>query len=432
MLHDETTEQHIIGAALLDSEARDYAVKHLFPTAFHTETHRVLWRALYDRYMASRPVDASLLAADAETQGVNRVQAAEYLAHCTRTVPNVRHIEEYVERIRQLAGRRELKTIGDRLARVEADDDVDALVTEGQKAFERATACKPRTKTIVEHGADTLAEIERLILTGERVTGYATGLDNLDAWISGLHPGELTVIAARTSQGKSILALQIASHIAKTYGRVHFYSLEMNERSLIQRMMSDQSGFPFWRIKHGRLSLPEFDTVRDKTRAIQLLPMEIFCDGDASVVALRANARQTPDLRLIVIDYLQLMSLSPKDGNRTEQVTAVCRRLKLLAMDLQVPIILVSQLSRAVSQSDDKIPKLEHLRDSGGIENNADNVIFIYSPDYDKYTDTPPPTTEATLIIAKQRQGERNVKVDVTLDSEHMRFLSVPKKGLIQ
>lgn len=420
---DTTTEQHVIGASIVNEDACGLAVKHLRPDHFSDECHRVLFSVLIDRFENCSPIDRTLVLTDSVSAGMPRPDASAYIDHCVRTVPDVRNAFEYVQRVQKLASLRALASVVPVLDTITEDTDPLEMASELDKRIQDATATKTHRVAWGESEDATIREVEESMRSTCSLAGFSTGIQSLDRRTNGLHPKEVTVLAGRTGQGKSALAMNIAQHVAATHGPVLFFSLEMDTSDLQKRMLSSITGVPLGRMIAGTITVTEWDKVRRAHEAVRALDIEVIMDPDLSVETMRAVARTKKKLCLVVIDYLQIMrGSSTRRDNRVAELDEDCKRIKRAALTLKVPILLVAQLNRAAAENKGERPQLHHLRESGGIENNADNVWMIYCKAMDEVTDRPVPEAEAVIIIRKQRKGARNVEVPVLWTPSCVRF----------
>jgi len=427
-------ERSILGAILLDNHAYNEAAEKLQAADFALESHQRIFGRIGELMDASRAVDIVTLAEElAKRKEVESIGGVAYLASLTEGLPRRLSIEEYVRIVKDKSLLRQLINICSMSITRAADQSEDAL--------EILNAAESDLLEVTEKGIsrgftglsdivrDSFGTIDNLYKEGREVTGLATHFDEFDRMTSGLQNSELTIIAARPSMGKTALAINIAQNAAVRGGKtVAVFSLEMSKESLLRRMLASEALVDSQKIQKGFLGRDDHAKLSGALE--RLVESRIFIDDTPgiSLTEMRAKARRLRQMQsgldLIVIDYLQLMSASvpgPQQRryeNRTQEVSAISRGLKALAKEMNLPVIALSQLSRASEQrGGDKKPMLSDLRESGSIEQDADVVAFIHRESYYN-RDDPDPENEnkAEIIIAKQRNGPTG--------SVHLAYLS--------
>ncbi len=416
-------ERSILGAILLDNHAYNEAAEKLIASDFALDSHQRIFARIGELMDASRAVDIVTLAEElAKRKEVESIGGVAYLASLTEGLPRRLSIEEYVRIVKDKSLLRQLINI--------CSMSITRAADQSEEALEILNAAESDLLEVTEKGItrgftgiqeivrDSFGTIDNLYKQGREVTGLATHFDEFDRMTSGLQKSELTIIAARPSMGKTALAINIAQNAAVRGGKtVAVFSLEMSKESLLRRMLASEALVDSQKIQKGFLGRD--DHAKLSSALERLLEAHIFIDDTPgiSLSEMRAKGRRLRQtmggLDLIVIDYLQLMSASiPGPGqrryeNRTQEVSAISRGLKALAKEMSIPVIALSQLSRASEQrGGDKKPMLSDLRESGSIEQDADVVAFIHRESYYN-RDEPDPDTEnkAEIIIAKQRNG---------------------------
>jgi len=427
-------ERSILGAILLDNHAYNEAAEKLQAADFALESHQRIFGRIGELMDASHAVDIVTLAEElAKRKEVESIGGVAYLASLTEGLPRRLSIEEYVRIVKDKSLLRQLINICSMSITRAADQSEDAL--------EILNAAESDLLEVTEKGIsrgftglsdivrDSFGTIDNLYKEGREVTGLATHFDEFDRMTSGLQNSELTIIAARPSMGKTALAINIAQNAAVRGGKtVAVFSLEMSKESLLRRMLASEALVDSQKIQKGFLGRDDHAKLSGALE--RLVESRIFIDDTPgiSLTEMRAKARRLRQMQggldLIVIDYLQLMSASvpgPQQRryeNRTQEVSAISRGLKALAKEMNLPVIALSQLSRASEQrGGDKKPMLSDLRESGSIEQDADVVAFIHRESYYN-RDDPDPENEnkAEIIIAKQRNGPTG--------SVHLAYLS--------
>ena len=416
-------ERTILGAILLDNAAHSEAAEKLAEDDFSLDSHRRIFLRMTELMNASRAVDIVTLSNElARMKEIESVGGVAYLASLTEGLPRRPVIEEYIRIVKDKSLLRKLMLICSQAIARAADQGENALDVLGaaesqllEVSDKGVTSGFQSLDQIVQQSFGT---IDNLYKQSREVTGLATDFTQFDIMTSGLQKGELIIIAARPSMGKTALAINIAENAAINHGAtVAVFSLEMSKESLLRRMLSSQAWVDQQKLQKGFLGREDHDRL---TTALGLLvESRLFIDDTAaiSLAEMRAKARrlkQNKGLDLIVVDYLQLMSATvPSSGkrnyeNRTQEVSAVSRGLKALAKELNVPVVALSQLSRAgVQRKDDHRPMLSDLRESGSIEQDADVVAFIHRESYYNRDEEMSEADKAKseIIIEKQRNG---------------------------
>ena len=440
-------EKTILGAILLDNAAHAEAAEKIDPEDFSLDSHRLIYQRMTDLINAQKPIDIVTLANElSRLKEIETIGGVAYLASLTEGLPRRPVIEEYIRIVKDKSMLRKLMLIcSDAIARAAnqgeaALDVLGAAETQLMEVGEKGLASGFQSlDQIVQHSFGTL---DNLYKNSREITGLATEFDDFDKMTSGLQKGELIIIAARPSMGKTALAINIAENVAvKGKAIVAVFSLEMSKESLLRRMLASQSGVDHRRLQTG--FLPDDDKSKLNHALNELVETRLFIDDTAaiSLAEMRAKARRLKHIRggldLIVVDYLQLMTATvPSSGkrnyeNRTQEVSAISRGLKALAKELNVPVVALSQLSRAgVQRKDDHRPMLSDLRESGSIEQDADVVAFIHRESYyakDKESLTEVEKAKSEIIIEKQRNGPTGT-VHMYFNSRCTRFESVDSR----
>ncbi|MEI9969923.1 MAG: replicative DNA helicase [Terracidiphilus sp.] len=432
-------EKTILGAILLDNAAHAEAAEFLKSDDFSLDSHRRIFLRMTELIDTGRTVDIVTLSNElARYKEVESVGGVAYLASLTEGLPRRPVIEDYVRIVKDKGMLRRLMGICSAAIAKAADQSQDAIgvldETESQLLEVSQGGLNQGLQPIEIIVRDSFGSIDNLYKQSRDVTGLATGFTDLDRMTSGLQKGELVIIAARPSMGKTALAINIAENAALRYGSVvAIFSLEMSRESLLRRMLASQAGVDQQKIQKGFIGRAEQD--RLQTALSQLVEAHIFIDDSAgsTISEMRAKARRLKQnsggLDLIMIDYLQLMSATlpgvSRKGfeNRVQEVSAISRGLKAMAKELQVPVIALSQLSRSNEKRDDKRPMLSDLRESGSIEQDADVVAFIHRESYYNRDENMADAdkSKAEIIIAKQRNGPTGI-IQMHWNSAFTRF----------
>ena len=419
-------EKTILGAILLDNSAHAEAAEKLQSEDFSLDSHRRIFLRMTELVDTGRTVDIVTLSNElARYKEIEAVGGVAYLASLTEGLPRRPVIEDYIRIVKDKSMLRRLMGICSAAIAKAADQSQDAIgvldETESQLLEVSQNSLSQGLQPIEFIIRDSFGSIDNLYKQSRDVTGLATGFTDFDRMTSGLQKGELIIIAARPSMGKTALAINIAENAALRYGSVvAIFSLEMSRESLLRRMLASQAGVDQQKIQKGFFGRAEQD--RLQTALSQLVEARVFIDDSAAstISEMRAKARRLKQnsgaLDLIMIDYLQLMSATlpgaSRKGfeNRVQEVSAISRGLKAMAKELQVPVIALSQISRSNEKRDDKRPMLSDLRESGSIEQDADVVAFIHREAYynrDEMDDAE--KSKAEIIIAKQRNGPTGI-----------------------
>jgi replicative DNA helicase len=409
-------EEAVLGGILLDNRALDRANEILTHDDFYRESHRRIFRALNDLDERHERADVITLTECLKRRGdLEAVGGAAQVAELVERIATAANVELYARIVKDKSILRSLMEAGTDIAATAAvgTGDVEQFLDDAERRiFEiserRVRPAFTRIEAII---VDSIKTIEALYERKEAVTGVPTGFFEIDRLTSGLQPAELIIIAGRPSMGKSALATNIAQHAAAaTRKPVAMFSLEMSKESLVLRMLCSEARVDSTKVRTGYLSEQDFPRLAMAAGRLADLPFFIDDSPAISVLELRAKARRLmreSGLGLIIVDYLQLMRAHKDVDNREQEISLVSRSLKALAKELNVPVVALSQLNRAVEQRADKRPLMADLRESGAIEQDADVIAFIYRDDF--YNRMSQEEGVAEIIIAKQRNGPQGV-----------------------
>ena len=431
------SEQAVLGSIMLRKDAIHEIEDMIFPECFYAEKHKKIFRAMQDLSQENEPIDMlSLSEKLAEQKLLEAVGGKKYLAEIVSTVPsstNVKHYAEIVQKKHVLRSLIEAADYVSELAFEESDDHMDDILDMAEKkVFGVVSSPKNQKYTNLRDALPEAWErLEKLHEHRGTLRGLPTGFRDLDTMLSGLQKSDLIIIAARPSMGKTTLALDIARMTATMHEKaVVIFSLEMSSQQLVDRMLSAESRVNAWNLRTGRLSSDrEFSQLRDSLDKLAKAPIYIDDQPGNSIVRMKAISRRLKaekGLDLIVVDYLQLMATSKNYDSMVNQVTEISRSLKNLAKELNVPVLALSQLSRAVESRGGK-PRLSDLRDSGSIEQDADVVMFIHRDDKGK--EESEKTNIAEILIEKHRNGPVG-KIELYFDEKTTTFLNLEKSNL--
>jgi replicative DNA helicase len=428
-------EMSLLGAVLIDEETLADISEHVTPKDFYDKRHGIVYGAMMRLYEKHKPVDLLTLTEElSRKKELETIGGSAYLTELTNYVPTAAHAEAYAELVSQKAIRRRLiKASGD-ISELGYDEE-----TSTQELLEQAEAqlfsvsdqsLKQDLVSIESILTESFDRMEELHRNKGTLRGVRTGYRDLDNMTAGLQRSDLIILAARPAMGKTTLVTNLAYNVATIAKQpVLFFSLEMSKEQLVDRMLADASGVDAWNIRTGNLSDEDFSKLSEAMGEMAEAPIFIDDTPGVSVLEMRTKARRAmheQPLGLIIVDYLQLMQGSGRDnGNRVQEVSEISRGLKLLARELNVPVIALSQLSRSVESRSPQIPQLADLRESGSIEQDADIVMFIYreayyNPDTDRGSIT-------DLIVAKHRNGPTG-RIELYFHPERLRFMSVDRK----
>jgi replicative DNA helicase len=422
-------ERSILGAILLDNHALNAAVENLKPEDFFLEQHRRVFTQMIALGESQQAIDLVTL-----TESLHRVGELEssggapYLAALADGMPRVSNIEHYARIVREKALLRNLihATHNIQQRALEGEDGADTILDNAESSIfalaeDRVKAGLIPIKDIVR---DNFERLEKIFREGKSITGVSTGYTELDKLLSGFQASELLILAARPSQGKTALALNIAENISIRAGSpVAFFSLEMSKESLLQRLVASVAQIDAHKFRTGHLSRDDWRKMTEALGAISSAPLWIDDAGSTSVLEIGAKARRLKrdkGLAMVVVDYLQLITGRGRFNNRQEEVSSISRGLKGLAKELQIPVLVLSQLTRA-PEREERGPQLSDLRESGAIEQDADVVMFIYRPHWSKMEASPEERDQAEIHVAKQRNGPTD-KVRFVFRSRLTRF----------
>lgn len=427
-------EMSLLGAILIDEEMLPDVTEVVTAKDFYDKRHSMIYGAMVRLFERHRPVDLLTLTDELRKKDeLTAVGDATYLTELTNYVPTAAHAEAYAEMVSQTAIRRRLIRASTEISELGYDEEQDVQELLGRAEQELFAVSDQSLKqdltsieTILTDSFDRMEELHR---NKGALRGIKTGYRDLDNMTAGLQRSDLIILAARPAMGKTTLVTNLAYNVATVNKQaVLFFSLEMSKEQLVDRMLADASGVDAWNIRTGNLSDDDFSKLSEAMGEMSEAPIFIDDKPGLSVLEMRTKARRAAHehpLGLIIVDYLQLMQGSGKsDGNRVQEVSEISRGLKLIAREMNVPVIALSQLSRSVESRSPQIPQLADLRESGSIEQDADIVMFIYREAY--YNPETERENITDLIIAKHRNGPVG-KVELYFHPERLRFMSLDK-----
>ncbi len=434
---DIVAEKSLLGALMISNDVLPEVLTILRPRDFYEERHQIIFQAMLDLYDKHQPVDLLTLTSELKTKKqLKAIGGAPYLTELSNFVPAASHAKAYADIIENASVRRRLIKAGTEIANKAYEDDAiaDTLIGEAERQlFEVSdTIVKSDYVPMEELLADAFDRIEELHKNKGALRGLKTGFRDLDKKTAGFQKGDLVIIGARPAMGKTTFAQNLAYNIASINKKgVLFFSMEMAANEIIDRMISDVSGVDNWKMRTGNLTDEEFSRIGDALGEMDEIPIYIDDTSSMTIIELRNKARRAMhdhDIGVVIVDYLQLIQGSDRyRGNRVQEVTEISRGLKILARELEIPVIALAQLSRSVTGRDDPRPVLSDLRESGSIEQDADLVMFLHRPDYYKQNDDNYEETHITeLLVAKHRHGAVG-KIELYFHPELLRFMSLDK-----
>ena len=429
-------EKSLLGAILISEESLPDVTEIVKPQDFYDERNQHIYSAMWNLYEHHRPVDLLTVKTELKSKKLTqKAGGASYLAELSGYVPTAAHATAYAELVKKAAVRRNLINAAAKITEAAYNEgsETEDVLGEAEKLVFNVSDQNTRTDAefIGDLLSSTFDRLEQLYENKGSIAGYKTGFPDLDKKTAGFHKSDLIILAARPAMGKTALALNFARNVAAINKKaVLLFSLEMGKEQLINRMLADASGVSSFNLETGNFNSEDFAKISEAMSELE--QEQIFIDDKPglSIMEMRTKARRVAhdqDLGLIIVDYLQLMTGNSKRAtdNRVQEISEISRGLKMVARELNVPVIALSQLSRTVEARDPKIPMLSDLRESGSIEQDADIVMFIYREDY--YNEETDRQNIADLILAKHRRGATG-KIELFFDKERVRFMSLDTK----
>ena len=436
MPHNLEAEQSVLGSMLIDQNCIKDVMDKLVPEDFYLQQNREIFETIYSMFSYSRPIDPVTVMGEMEIQGTfDAVTTKNYMVQLMEITPTSANVMEYVEMVKGKSLLRKVAAAsGEITAMVQegGGDPHDILEAAEQKIYAIRQGRSAQDMTPVGTVlAGVLENLESLAADGGRLPGLSTGFSAVDAKISGLNKSDLILLAARPGMGKTSLALNIALNVGKHSGKtVAMFSLEMSKEQLAMRLLSSEALVESGRLLTGDLRETDWMNVAQAAGVLSQTDIRLDDNPLLTVSDMNAKCRRIDNLGLVVIDYLQLMTSGRRTENRVQEISDITRNLKIMAKELNVPVIALSQLSRAAEKNrTDHRPQLSDLRDSGSIEQDADVVLFLYREAYygsigGEGGDVQVDANKAECIVAKNRHGEVG-KVDLGWDGAHTRFTNV-------
>ncbi|SDL09562.1 replicative DNA helicase [Tessaracoccus oleiagri] len=432
---DLEAEQSVLGAMMMSKDAIADVVEVIRGTDFYRPNHETIYNAIVDLFGRGEPADTVTVAGELSKQGeLQKIGGPVYLHDLHASVSIAANAIYYAELVREKAVLRRLVNASIRIAQLgyQGQGDVDKIVDEAQQTLYEVTDKRASEdyRSLGELMEPTFDELEAIQSSGDALAGVPTGFVELDRLTNGLHPGQMIIVAARPGVGKSTFALDICRAAA-----IHndlttaFFSLEMSRTEIVMKVLSAESSVHLGRLRgSGKMDEADWQRVTDKGVMLTNKPFFIDDSPNLTMMEIRAKARrlkQRNDLQLIVLDYLQLMSSGKKVESRQLEVSEFSRQIKLLAKELEIPVIALSQLSRNTEQRKDGVPQLSDLRESGSLEQDADLVIMLHRPEMYTQNPTDEERGQAFFHVLKHRNGETG-RIDALFQGHYSRFTNPP------
>jgi replicative DNA helicase len=430
--HNLEAEQSTLGGMLLSQEAVAEVVEEIAGVDFYAGKHELIYNAILNLFGRGEPTDVIAVTDELNKQGnLLKAGGSDYLHSLASYVPTAANAGYYAKIVGDKAILRRLIDAGTRIAQsgYDSQGEVEDLVNQAQAEVYKVSSQSSKEDYVglSDSLEAAIHDIELAQNRGGEMTGTPTGFTDLDAYTHGLHAGQLIIVAARPAVGKSTFALDIARNASVRHNQATiFFSLEMGRSEIAMRMLSAESSIYLQSMRKGTISEGDWTRLAAVRGRINDAPLYIDDSPNMSLVEIRAKCRrlaQQVDLKLVVIDYIQLMSSGKKVESRQQEVSEFSRALKLLAKELGLPVVALSQLNRQAEQSKDKRPELSHLRESGSLEQDADVVVLLHREGI--YERDHPRAGEADLILAKQRNGPTGT-VTVAFHGQYSRFVNMP------
>lgn len=420
-------EQVVLGSILLDPEAMDSVRDVLHPEDFYAEKHRIIFRALHGLHDKAEPID--LVTVTEELRQMKKLEAVgsvPYLIGLADNTPTAAYVGRYAEIVREKSTLRDLVAAAGSILQTAYDQalPLEEILDKAEQGVYRLATSRSGERFASQSDLAARLSTHLQELEAGALDGLSTGFVDLDELISGFQPGSLNILAARPSMGKTALSLSLAYNAAKAGHAGAFFSLEMSDLQLEQRLLAMEGRLDMRRVRNGQMSSRDWERAAHTLSHLSGLGIFVDDSSQLSISEFRSRARRLAArerIEWIVVDYLQLMSAP--GGNREQEISAISRGLKAVARELNIPVIALAQLSRAVESRPNKRPMLSDLRESGSIEQDADLVMFIYRDEY--YYPASEQAGMAEVIVGKQRNGPIGT-ITLTYLNSHTRFANVP------
>lgn len=428
--HNDELEQSVLGGILIDKDAVGVVSQTLKPGDFYNDINGKIFSAMLTLYEERKPIDVLTVTAELKKDKDYEKIDVSYLSDLVNTVPTAANVEEYALLIKELSTKRSLIQIGSKITEMgfmEEKGVGDLLNSAESSIFAVSQEGQVRNFIAIKDAlAESFDRIDELHKKGAGFRGIQTGFLDLDNLLSGMQPSNLVILAARPGQGKTAFAVNMAQYIGVVSKQpIGIFSLEMSKEELVDRLLVGQADVDAWRLKTGRLSESDFTKLSQAMGELAEAPIFIDDTPGITVSEIRTKARRLQmehNVQIIVVDYLQLADPGRRYDNRVQEVSLVSQALKNLARELKIPVLAVSQLSRAVEHRGEKKPQLADLRESGAIEQDADVVMFLYRPDSEISN-----VMQTKVYVAKHRNGPVG-EIDLLFRGDRIKFYNVEKR----
>lgn len=432
--HDLSAEKSVLGAVLIDSSAINIVAEFMKPNYFYIPEHQMIFSAMLTLFEKQQPIDVVTLQDELKKEGnLKKIGGSTYLSDLINTVPTSAYIEHYGRIVKDHFAKRRLIELSSRMVEkaFEEKEDVKKLLDEAEVEI-FALSQQHLHQDFVELKeilGESFERLEEFMKKGTHLRGVPTGFPDLDSKLAGMQNSNLLILAARPGIGKTTLALNMALHIAtRDKIPVGFFSLEMSREELVDRLLVGAADIDAWRLKTGRLSDEDYKRLTEAMGELSEAPIFIDDTPGISILEMRTKARKLKiekDIKLLIVDYLQLADAGKRFDSRVNEVSFVSQGLKNLARELRIPVLAISQLSRAVEQRGSRKPQLADLRESGAIEQDADVVMFLY---YEEESEDILDQNKrlVKLYIAKHRNGPVG-EMDLMFRGDRIKFYTVEK-----
>lgn len=428
--NNEEAESSVLGAILIDKDAIGTVTQIITSKDFYSDINGIIFDSMLSLYEARKPIDILTLTSHLKkNKNIPKIDSS-YLADLVEGVPTAANVEHYAILIKEASTKRSLIKIGTELAELgfNEEKEVNELIDKAESSiFSVSQGYTSKTFIPIKEAlAGSFDRIDELHKKGKGLRGIQTGFTDLDNLLSGMQASNLLILAARPGQGKTAMVVNIAQHVAVSENQgVGIFSLEMSQEELVDRFLVGQSDVDAWRLKTGRLSESDFTKLSQAMGELADAPIYIDDTPGISMTEMRTKARRLQmehNIEFLIVDYLQLADPGRRYDNRVQEVSIISQSLKKLARELKIPVLAVSQLSRAVEHRGEKKPQLADLRESGSIEQDADVVMFIYRPEGEMAN-----VMQTKLLVAKHRNGPMG-EIDLLFRGDRIKFYNVEKK----
>ncbi len=434
--HDDEAEKSVLGSILIDSSSISLVAEYLRSGHFYVPAHQLIYESMLSLFEKQQPIDLLTLKSELQTKGtLKKIGGAQYLTDLINIVPTSAHVEQYGRIVKDQYTKRKLIEMSSHMVQRAFDDvgDVRKLLDQAEGDIFALSQEHLHSDFIdlKEILAESFERLEEFVKRGDHMRGVPTGFADLDHKLSGMQQSNLVILAARPGVGKTTLALNIALQAAiKSKTPVGMFSLEMSKEELVDRLLVGQAEIDAWRLKTGRLSDDDYKRLTEAMGDLSDAPIYIDDTPGISILEMRTKARKLKmdkDIKLLIVDYLQLADAGRRFDSRVQEVSFVSQGLKNLARELHIPVLALSQLSRAVEQRGIKKPQLADLRESGAIEQDADVVMFIYQEEENDLLDTSKRILK--IYIAKHRNGPTG-EIELMFRGDRVKFYSMEKNDI--